>query len=64
MKTCETCRWYRGFQGKNDGRCHRNPPQYRVHLIVYGIGWTSSHFPEVKSDDFCGEHHPKEPGHE
>lgn len=56
-ETCETCRW------QNKKRCHRNPPQVGTELVLYGLGWITQRFPKVESDDFCGEHQPREVPH-
>lgn len=57
-KTCETCRF------EDERECRRLPPRWRVHLFIYGIGWSSAAFPKIDMDDWCGEHQPKDHPHD
>lgn len=58
---CETCRWWDGVAEDEIAECRRLPPQFIIEQIDPGTSHGDHAFwPLVDSDQWCGEHQPKE----
>lgn len=53
--TCETCPWFEAWE-RSSGECRRHAPQPRVLLENTDEEHVIPRWPELCSEDWCGEH--------
>jgi hypothetical protein len=61
---CEKCKWFKVTDkaaGVIYGDCRKQCPNFvQIKNAISGESYGKTAWPEVKSDDFCGEFEPKQ----